>query len=139
MKIFLSIIKFSFNFSQINKNFLERTQKYSFHNSFFPKSNNSLFTTEKKGIHSIIKSKASPSSPFVTIKSMLLYKWSMMFMRSAKTKLKLKYPNKKFKMKTKQGLKKRIIIVGGLYTKGFKFKSPGARHKMINKTKANKR
>jgi ribosomal protein L35 len=58
-------------------------------------------------------------------------------MRSAKAKLKLKYPNKNYKMKTKKGLTKRIIIVGGLYNKGFKFKAPGRVHKMANKSHNN--
>jgi len=60
-----------------------------------------------------------------------------MYMRSAKTKLKLKYP-KPYKMKTKKGLSKRLQIVGARHDRGFKYRSPGLRHKLRHKTANNR-
>ena len=100
--------------------------------------NNSLFSTVKRNLFTSNNNSFNSSLHSNNLKGFSLFKLSVMYMRSAKTKLKLKYP-KKYKMKTKKGLMKRITIVGRIHDRGFKFKSPGARHKMVNKSKANKR
>jgi len=138
MKIFFTKLNFTKKIKEVQRNFLFNTQKYTFSSCFTNKSNrNTLYNILNKNLitsninSSLIQTKQNNHKGFN------LFKLSVMYMRSAKTRLKLKYP-KKYKMKTKKGLAKRITIVGGLFDRGFKFKSPGARHKMINKTRANR-
>ena len=57
--------------------------------------------------------------------------------RSAQAKRKLKFPDTKYKMKTKNAAKKRFRIVGGLYDKGFRHWPNNKTHKMLNKTRNN--
>ena len=140
MKIFLTKFNFSQKVKELQKNFF-----YNSHNSFsstnfqHPLKNNCIYNTFKRNLLTSNSKTIYSSLQLRNFKGYSLFKLSAMYMRSAKSKLKLKYPNKKYKMKTKKGLAKRITIVGRIHDRGFKFKSPGARHKMINKSKANKR
>lgn len=99
--------------------------------------------TSNKTFFSLVKFQTtlnhSVKSPSNIKEKFNLFQISKKYMRSAKTKLKLKYPNKKYKMKTKKGLAKRIHIVGKLFDRGFKFKAPGHVHKMTNKSANNLR
>ena len=118
-----AIKNFSTNLFQ-NKNLKSNSMNFFNFRSFFTNNQNQKFSQQTAVKQSLPK--------------FSLFALSVKYMRSAKTRLKLKYPNKNYKMKTKKGLAKRITIVGGIGNKAFKFKSPGARHKMLNKTRANK-
>ena len=63
---------------------------------------------------------------------------SVKHMRSIKSKRKRANQTFKYKLKTHQGLAKRIIIVGDQNDRMFKFKSPCHHHKMIKKTFGNR-
>lgn len=58
-------------------------------------------------------------------------------MRSPRAKRKLKFPDKTYKMKTKNAARKRFRIIGKIFDKDFRHWPNNKRHKMLNKTRNN--
>ncbi len=91
-----------------------------------------MFTLAKMGT-----SASSSSFPLMTKPCNELIKYQKFFMRSMKSKRKLRAANTKYKIKNHTGLMKRIRVVGPSWNRQFKFWPTGHVHKMTNKSSAN--
>jgi len=66
-----------------------------------------------------------------------LIKFQKFYLRSVKSKRKLKLPDTKNRIKNHIGLMKRIRVVGPRWNRGFKYWPTGKVHKMTNKSSSN--